>query len=1439
MGERYKMIIKKTSFQGLLKLTLPILVILAMLLPVLPMGVASAITAPTVVTTAATSITANSGTLNGNVTATGGENPNVWIVWYQGSYDRYPIFPTDPYIDRNNDLDEWIAYFQNSVDLGTKPVGAVSLAIGNLTQERVYWRLVARNSTGLDITATAYFDPTPPVPYYEWLPADWDSTCAVSTGVNQAVTWVADGNISLAAIAFFGQQTGRVVTFDLKAVDGAHKPTGAVLATTTMTTVVNWNRGDLTTPYNLISGTEYAFIVRRSGGSFDWTVYGKKTSGLNADCLMWTTINSGATWQSPTDYYGYDADLAIRLYTVTGIYRVASANILPLADSDITETTATLRGYVEVLFDQSYSASFEYGTTTAYGSTSAPPTTIYGAGAISAGITGLTAGTLYHYRVKSVGTLGNFTGYSSDGTFYTPDYSEEGYTVSTGLGSSYDYQVQIPNQRKSFYAQGRYWVFYVDTTGYLSYKSSTDGQTFGTVNVANGVFTLDSYNDSQFSLTFDGTNVHFVTGRRDYPLSYRMGTPQSNGIISWDDAGLQENIGASEAGFLYTAPYVTTDASGYPWVFVGSCSYSGDLNVEVFRSSTKDGTWTTASGYPKTPFTDLSLRYWQRGIILPFDNGDMYFIAGRRAFEFSSNLIEHNGSEKLKGFKYTASTNSFSAPVYITTTEMDWIGDVNAAPYALFTATSWGDYGYLAFTNTNNDLKFLVYNNQLGTWSSETTLETDLARRTAPAITVHDVDGRLYLFWIVGRTLYYRWRNNTGVWSGTPTAIVTENLMSNVANINTWEHSVEGKTAIMYRTSEDTQQGYRQSQHYTMPQMNAAYYDIKFVTMSTGFSVGTDIPANIASTSVTLQGHLVNDGNESCQVRFEWGLTSAYGSTTTWQSGFNTGQTFNQALTGLTANTVYHFRAIARHADLSTVNGADLSFTTTTLGAPTVTTNNVVSKTDTGGWLEGTLTSLGEYSSVSVFFEYGLTAGYGSATTLQTMAVTGSFPTFVTGLASNTLYHYKAAVQYNGTNYVYGVDKTFTTMAATNPLVYTGIASAISNTGATLQGTLQSLGSYTPVYVFFQYGTTTSYSSATTEQTQTSVVGYNQALSGLTSETTYHFRAGVRYNVSSYAYGSDGTFTTLTSAPISGEPGIDPPDIMSLVSVKVFKNYLVTGDQLFVVAYKLLYNAGNPVADSSDYFDLRLFDGSISKAKTSVKQWGYKPGSIYLAPGSTVTWKGAYSIQLVANISKWVSPPATITRTITAGDWMGSDLLGLDTWVLSTAESLQSYYSSQLLIYPAGGATKVLNDEGSIIFNTGIPGLSTVRPHLFSAYITYPNLTPEGNAAAQSYEATLKAQRTIRLGPYISNYIDSISTLFGGLVSAEQVGGVFLVLIYLLLALTIGALAGNMLWGLSTSVLVIIPGVYFALISPTFVALMIFISGALFVYEVWWKQASA
>ncbi|MDM7998892.1 MAG: carboxypeptidase regulatory-like domain-containing protein [Dehalococcoidia bacterium] len=297
-------------------------------------------------------------------------------------------------------------------------------------------------------------------------------------------------------------------------------------------------------------------------------------------------------------------------------------------------------------------------------------------------------------------------------------------------------------------------------------------------------------------------------------------------------------------------------------------------------------------------------------------------------------------------------------------------------------------------------------------------------------------------------------------------------------------------------------------------------------------SVTTSAASNLAVGSATLNGNLTSLGTASTvDVYFQWGTDTSYGSTTTPQPMTAAGA-FSDNITGLTPNTLYHFRSVA-DGDGDPVYGEDMTFTA--LGAaPTVTTGAATSVAATTATLNGNLTSLGTASSVIVSFEWGTTDGgpYSNVTDNQTMTGTGTFSANVTGLVAGTTYYYRAKAVGDGT--ALGDQVSFTA-SVTPPTVTTGAASNLAATSATLNGNLASLGTAGSVAVSFEWGTSTSYGSETTAQSLTAAGAFTANLTDLTANTTYHFRAKA-VGDGAPAYGEDVTFTTAalpdTAAPV-------------------------------------------------------------------------------------------------------------------------------------------------------------------------------------------------------------------------------------------------------------------------------------------------------------------
>jgi hypothetical protein len=95
-----------------------------------------------------------------------------------------------------------------------------------------------------------------------------------------------------------------------------------------------------------------------------------------------------------------------------------------------------------------------------------------------------------------------------------------------------------------------------------------------------------------------------------------------------------------------------------------------------------------------------------------------------------------------------------------------------------------------------------------------------------------------------------------------------------------------------------------------------------------------------------------------------------------------------------------------------------------------------------------------------------------------------------------------------------------------NVSVQTNSATNVYNNQATLNGYMYGNDNNNNVYVWFQWGTSTSYGNETTHQSKNYSGTFNQNIANLNNNTTYHFRAVAQSNNGQIVYGQDMTFYT-------------------------------------------------------------------------------------------------------------------------------------------------------------------------------------------------------------------------------------------------------------------------------------------------------------------------
>jgi hypothetical protein len=193
---------------------------------------------------------------------------------------------------------------------------------------------------------------------------------------------------------------------------------------------------------------------------------------------------------------------------------------------------------------------------------------------------------------------------------------------------------------------------------------------------------------------------------------------------------------------------------------------------------------------------------------------------------------------------------------------------------------------------------------------------------------------------------------------------------------------------------------------------------------------------------------------------------------------------------------------------------------------PVATTGNAAAITPTSATINGTVNPEGQ--STTYYFEYGTTTSYGSQ---SSMAGAGSgtadvkVSTALVSLTPNTTYHYRLVAS-NASGTTLGADVSFKTPKPPAPVVATRHATSVTQTSATLNGTVNPEGQATS-YVF-QYGTSSAYGAQTPAASAgsgTKTIAVSAAVGALTPNTTYHYRL-VATSVNGTTFGHDSSFKT-------------------------------------------------------------------------------------------------------------------------------------------------------------------------------------------------------------------------------------------------------------------------------------------------------------------------
>ena len=296
---------------------------------------------------------------------------------------------------------------------GIPPAATTSAATNKTTSGATLTGTVNANNTSTTVT----FEYGTTTSYGQTVTASPSSVEGMTnTDVSASITGLTAGtsyHFRVKAVNSVGTTYGSDMTFTTEGL----APTATTLDATSKTTSgatlnasINANMASTTVTFEYGTTTSYGQTVTASQSP----VTGSSNTNVSANI---SGLSAGTTYHfrvkavnSVGTTYGSDMT-----FTTAGLAPTATT----MAATNKTATGATLNATVNANMVSTV-VTFEYGTTTSYGQTvNASPSPVTGNTIthVSANLTGLTAGTTYHFRVKAVNSVG--TTYGSDMTFTT------------------------------------------------------------------------------------------------------------------------------------------------------------------------------------------------------------------------------------------------------------------------------------------------------------------------------------------------------------------------------------------------------------------------------------------------------------------------------------------------------------------------------------------------------------------------------------------------------------------------------------------------------------------------------------------------------------------------------------------------------------------------------------------------------------------------------------------------------------------------------------------------------------------------------------------------------------------------------------------------------------------------------------------------------------
>ncbi|MFM7672274.1 MAG: beta strand repeat-containing protein [Bacteroidota bacterium] len=476
------------------------------------------------------------------------------------------------------------------------------------------------------------------------------------------------------------------------------------------------------------------------------------------------------------------------------------------------------------------------------------------------------------------------------------------------------------------------------------------------------------------------------------------------------------------------------------------------------------------------------------------------------------------------------------------------------------------------------------------------------------------------------------------------------------------------------------------------------------------------------------------------------------------QQNINVGNATSYAVTGLTPNSTYYYVVRSTNGVSTSVNSNEISVVTNaapTLSASTLnafgnvctnTTPAPNSFTITGSNLSTANVVVGPLAG----FAFGTAAAGPFQSTLSLVQPGGAYSQTVYVQFSPT-----AVQSYNGNIPVSGGGASSTQVAVTGAGVNTlatvtgGAATSITQTTATVTGTITATGCSSVTAYGVEYSTTSGFANGTGTAVPSSNLSggsFTSSLSGLAPATTYYYHSYAT-NAGGTAYSSEQSFTTTNPNPVLSANTLTGFGNVCINTTPAANSFTLTGTNL---------TSANITVGPLNGYTFSTTVGGTYVASLSITQPGgafsqlvyvkFTPTSVQSYNGNIpVSGGGASTYINVAVTGAGVSTaPTVVTGSASSITTTGATVAGSITANGCTTVTAYGIEYSTISGFANGSGTQVSSSNlNAGAFTSALSGLTPATTYYYKAYAVNAGGTTWGTQSSFTTSAPPPPQLTV------------------------------------------------------------------------------------------------